>query len=379
MKIIIAPDSFKGSLSAQEVAMAIEKGLSFALPSAQYIRAPMADGGEGTLDCLIAHNSLELHTTLVTNPIGEKIKATFGILKNKTAIIEMAKASGLNLVPPAKRDPLKTTSYGTGELIRCALDKGCRRFIIGLGGSATCEGGIGALAALGARFKNASDKEIEYTAEGLEELTKIELSDFDPRLSQSEFIIAHDVDNLLLGSKGALMYAPQKGATLKQLKILDNALKNYCTLVTTLTQKSIANIKGGGAAGGAAAGLYAFLNAKLEPGASVIIQSIGLLEKIKDANLVITGEGQIDSQSVFGKTPIAVAKLAKKFNIPVIGIAARLGKGYHEVYQHGIDAVFSIVNAPMSHKRCLSLSKTLLCGTADNIARLFILKGKDQI
>ncbi len=376
MKIVIAPDTFKGSLLANEVAITIEQGFLHALPKAHFIRVPMADGGEGTLDSFLANRTLALHTVEVMNPLGEKIKASFGILEDNTAIIEMAKASGLSLVPLEKRNPLKTTTYGTGELIRAALDQGCRRFIVGLGGSATCDGGVGALAALGVQFKNIQGQEIEPTAEGLEKLAKIDPSTLDPRAVEAEFIIAHDVDNPLLGLQGALMYAPQKGATAEQAEILHKTLEHYSLMVSTVTGKQVGNIPGTGAAGGLAAGLFAFLNGKLEPGASVLINAVYLRDKIQNAQLLVTGEGQIDAQSVRGKTPIAVAKLAKEFNIPVIAIAARLGKGYHEVYSHGIDAVFSIVNGPISSEICLAYTKPLLAAAANNIARLLALRLK---
>ncbi len=373
MKIIIAPDSYKGSLLANEVALTIEQGLSHALPNAKFIRVPMADGGEGTLDSLLASCPLTLHTTEVTNPIGEKIKASFGVLEDNTAVIEMASASGISLIPIEKRNPFNTTTFGTGELIRAALDFGCRRFIVGLGGSATCDGGVGALAALGVQFKDAAGIKIEPTAAGLEKLKTIDMATIDPRLTFSEFILAHDVDNPLLGPQGALMYAPQKGATPEQIIHLHKILEQYAHLIANMTGKMVGNLPGTGAAGGLAAGLYAFLNATLEPGVSKMIKAVQLFEKMQGASLVITGEGQIDAQTIHGKTPIGVAQCAKKLQIPVIAIAARFGKGYHEVYSHGIDAVFSIVNAPMSTEICHTFTKPLLAATANNIGRLINL------
>lgn len=373
MKIVIAPDTFKGSLLANEVAITIEQGFMHALPHAEYVRVPMADGGEGTLDCFLASREVTLHTVPVTDPCGDKINANLGVLPDNTAIIEMALASGLTLVPREKRNPLQTTTFGTGELIRAALDLGCRRFIIGLGGSATTDGGVGALAALGIQFKNANGQAIEPTAMGIEKLVTIDTSTLDPRLSSTEFILAHDVDNPLLGLQGALMYAPQKGATPEQVEQLHKILERYALMITEISKKPVGNLPGTGAAGGLAAGLYAFLNATLEPGASVIIEAVNLREKLSNASLVITGEGQIDAQTIRGKTPIAVAKLAKELHIPVIALAARLGRGYHEVYSEGIDAVFSIVNAPISHEVCLAYTKPLLAAAANNIARLLAL------
>lgn len=376
MKIIIAPDSFKGSLSASEVALAIEQGFSHALPKAEYSRVPMADGGEGTLDALLANQKLTLHYAEVTNPMGEKMRAAYGIQPDNTAVIEMATASGLSLVPPLKRNPLNTTTFGTGELILAALDNGCRKFIIGLGGSATCDGGVGALAALGVRFKNSRGETITPNAEGLETLISIDTSSLDPRLSACEFIVAHDVDNAFLGLEGALMYAPQKGATPAQVETLHIIFERYALMLWHLTQKPIGNIPGTGSAGGLAAGLLAFLNATLKPGASVVMENVNLREKMQNANLVITGEGQIDAQTIRGKTPIAVAKLAQELKIPVIGIAARLGRGYHEVYGHGIDAVFSMINSPISEEVCHAYTQPLLAAAANNIARLLALEIK---
>jgi len=373
MKIVIAPDSFKGSLSASEVALAIEQGFSHALPKAEYIRVPMADGGEGTLDALLANECLTLHFAAVTNPLGEKIKAAFGIQPDNTAVIEMATASGLSLIPPLKHNPLQSTTFGTGELILAALDKGCRRFIIGLGGSATCDGGVGALTALGVQFKNAQGETITPNAEGLEKLATIDATLLDPRLAESEFILAHDVNNPLLGLEGALMYAPQKGATAAQVETLHIVLERYALMLSELTQKSIGTLPGTGAAGGLAGGLFAFLNATLKSGAWLVMEHVNLREKMQNANLVITGEGQIDAQTIRGKTPIAVAQLAHELKIPVIAIAARLGRGYYEVYKHGIHAVFSMINAPVSEEVCHAYTQPLLGSAANNIARLLAL------
>jgi len=376
MKIVIAPDSFKGSLSASEVALAIEQGFFHALPTAEYIRVPMADGGEGTLDALLDSESLTLYFAEITNPLGEKIRAAYGIQPDNTAVIEMATASGLSLIPPLKHNPLKSTTFGTGELILAALDKGCRKFIIGLGGSATCDGGVGALAALGIQFRNSQGEIISPNAEGLEKLATIDATLLDPRLSESEFILAHDVDNPLLGLEGALMYAPQKGATAAQVETLHIVLERYALMLSELTQKPIGTLPGTGAAGGLAAGLFAFLNATLKPGAWVVMENINLREKMRNANLVITGEGQIDAQTIRGKTPIAVAQLAQELKIPVIAIAARLGKGYYEVYKHGINAVFSMINAPISEEVCHAYTQPLLGSAANNIARLLALEIK---
>lgn len=374
MKIVIAPDSFKGSLSAPEVASAIEQGFAHALPAAEYIQVPMADGGEGLLSCLLENGKISIETTEITNPVGEKIQASLGFLKDNTAVIEMAQASGITLIPPTRHNPLHTTTFGTGELIRYGLEKGSRRFIIGLGGSATCDGGIGALAALGIQFKDIKGTEISHTGAGLGKLSTIDSSTLDPRAKESEFILAHDVDNPLLGLEGTLMYAPQKGATAEHVEILHKNLENYALLIAKTTNNSMDNLTGTGAGGGLAAGFHAFLNATLQPGAPLVMDTLNLREVLKTADLVITGEGQIDSQSVHGKVPVAVARLAKEFNLPVIAIAARLGKGYYETYDHGIDAVFSMVNGPLSEQTCLAFTEPLLAAVSNNIARLLALR-----
>jgi glycerate kinase len=373
MKIIIAPDAYKESLSAKEVCSAIYRGFIEIFPASEIIGLPLADGGEGTLECLLNANQGTVYFSNITGPLKETLKAPFGILNDNTAVIEIAQAAGLPLVPHHQRNPLKTTSYGCGELIRHALDKGCRQFLIGLGGSATCDGGIGALAALGLQFKDNQGQEIEYTGQGLAKLDHIDISTMDARLVSSEFILAHDVNSPLLGPEGAIQYTPQKGATIAQTDFLQHALENYAQVLSKTSHtlhKNIETVPGTGAAGGLAAGLFAFLNAKLEPGAPLLIKTLNLRKNLQDAQLVITGEGQIDSQTLQGKTPIAVAKLAKEFNLPVIAIAGRLGKGYYKVYEQGIDAVFSIANGPMSETFCMDHAKTLLTSTATNIARL---------
>jgi len=375
MKIVIAPDSYKESLSAPKVAEAILEGFKPHFLEANFIVTPLSDGGEGMIAALKSNLSgSTLVPRQVTNPLGKKIKASFLILKDKkTAVIEMAEASGLRLVSINKRDPLKTTSFGTGELIRCALDQGCRKFIIGLGGSATCDGGIGALTALGVIFKHKSENLKFPFASDLLRISSVNTKRMDPRLLDAEFILAHDVINPLLGIKGALLYAPQKGASIKQLDFLNRAFEHYNLILSKIAKKNIGNIPGTGSAGGLAAGLYTFLNAKLKPGSSVFMEKINFRQKIRNANLIITGEGQIDFQTIFGKTPCSVASIAKEFNIPVIAIAARLGPGYHEVYRQGIDAVFSITNGPLSKTQALKQCRPLLIDAASNIARLFKL------
>lgn len=381
MKIIIAPDSFKGSLTAEEVAAALYHGFQIHFPQAEYIIIPMADGGEGTLDCLMKSNKGQYYKADVQDPLGNSHSARFGVLKDpdstvtsNIAVIETAEASGLPLIPSEKRNPLLANTAGSGELILEALNQGCREFIVGLGGSGTSDGGMGALSALGIQFKNALGENLKPNGDAMSQLHSIDISLLDPRLAESHFTLAYDVDNPLLGLQGALMYAPQKGATPSQIEILHKGYEQLAHVIFETTGKNVGNIPGGGAAGGLGAGLYAFLNAELVPGSQVIIEHARLKEKMKDASLILTGEGQIDNQSIHGKAPIAVAKLAKSFQIPVIAVTGNLKEGYEEVYHHGIDAVFSIAMGPMSLEESIKHSKSLIINTAFNIAKCLNLR-----
>lgn len=371
MKFVIAPDSFKGSLNALEVAKAIEHGFQIHFPKAEYIVCPMADGGEGTLNCLVPHNQFRAR---VKNPLGEMCEANYGILEDGTAVIEMAEASGISLIPKKNLNPLLANTVGTGELIKIALDKGCRKFIIGLGGSATTDAGMGALTALGLQFKNNAGETLIPNGRNLSEIHEIITKNLDARLQEAEFILAHDVNNPLLGLEGALMYAPQKGATVGDIALLHKGFEQFSYVASKMSGKMIGTIVGGGAAGGLGAGLYAFLNAKFVPGAEIVSESLHLKEKMKNATLVITGEGQIDTQTAYGKVPCQVAHLAKELNIPVIALCGNIKDGFEVVYHHGINAVFSITTGPMTQKRSMVLVKSLLINTANNLARLLKLQ-----
>lgn len=374
MKIVIAPDSFKESLSSVEVAHTIHQAFLLALHSAEYVVIPMADGGEGTLAALAQALPLTKHTVEVTGPLFKKHQAHYGVLQqDNTAIIEMSQASGLRWVPLEERDPLQTTTYGTGELILDAIEQGYRRIIIGLGGSATSDGGMGALTALGIEFKDITHQTLKPIGENLSKIASIDLSELDPRIAECEFVLAHDVDNPLLGLEGALMYAPQKGATPEDVELLHKGYENFSLQLTNTTGKSLGNLKGTGAAGGMAAGLFAFLNARLTPGAPLLMELVSLPEKLENANFVITGEGQLDGQSLHGKTPISIAKLAKSKNIPVIAFAAYIKDEMDELYQQGITAAFSIAPGPVAKEICLKYAKPLLMQSAYNVARLLKL------
>ncbi len=374
-KILIASDSFKGAASALEICSAIGKGIKQVCPKVETLKIPMADGGEGTVDSLIAATKGLLITKVVTGPLGGKIKAKFGILgDNKTAVIEMAEASGLPLVPPEKRNPFKTTTYGTGELIKYALEKGCKKFIIGIGGSATVDGGAGMAQALGAKLVDERGKEIGFGGGSLSKLFKIDISSMDERVKACDFEVACDVDNTLCGAKGAAyVYGPQKGATKTQVPVLDKALSHFASIVYRDTGIKVDTLPGAGAAGGLGAGFVAFLGAHLKSGIELVINASGIEHYIQDVDLVITGEGKIDGQTIFGKTPIGVAKLAKKYQKPVIGICGMVGEGYEKVYKNGIDAVITLFNSSLTVQEQMAQSKRLIQQIAANAMRLAVI------
>lgn len=372
LKILIAPDSFKGSLSANEVAEALARGLMRANSTFEVSTCPMSDGGEGTVRSLVDATDGRIVQRTVTGPLGEPVEAFFGILGDgRTAVIEMAAASGLPLVPIKRRNPMVTTTYGTGELIRTALDEGCRELIIGIGGSATNDGGVGMAQALGGSFRDASGREVGYGGKRLRTIQTIELGGLDPRLAECRIQVACDVDNPLYGERGAAhIYGPQKGATPEMVQELDLGLRHLAEVVLNQHRVDVAEIPGAGAAGGLGAGLVAFLRAELKPGVDIITEAIHLKERLRGMDLVITGEGRIDFQTVFGKTPIGVARVAKRCGIPVIGIAGSIGQGAEAVYEAGIDALFSIINAPMNLETAIANASELLEQTGENIGRL---------
>ena len=347
MKIVIAPDSYKESLSATEVAQAIEKGFREIFPDAQYVSVPVADGGEGTVEAMIAATHGSAHSALVTGPLGEKVNANWGMSGDgKTAFIEMAAASGLALVPPEKRKPLITTSRGTGELILQALDSGASNIIIGIGGSATNDGGAGMVQALGAKLCDANGTEIGYGGGSLNTLNTIDVSGLDPRIKHCAIRVACDVTNPLVGEQGASrIFGPQKGATEPLILELDRNLAHYADIIKKSLGVDVKNVPGAGAAGGMGAALMAFLGAELKSGIEIVTQALNLEEHIHDCTLVVTGEGRIDSQSIHGKVPVGVANVAKKYHKPVIGIAGSLTRDVGVVHQYGIDAVFSVLTS----------------------------------
>ncbi len=371
MKIIIAPDSFKESLSAKAVASSIKKGILKVLPEAAVVEIPVSDGGEGLLDALVEPLNGKRITVEVNDPLFRVIKAEYGMIDDgKTAIIEMAKASGLELLEENEKRPLITSSYGTGELIKDALDRKCSKIIIGIGGSATNDGGMGMCRALGGKFKNKNGEDIAKGGGALGDLYTIDLSDFDKRAMNCEFIAACDVNNPLTGKNGAsFVYGAQKGADQEQVKLLDDNLINYATVISNDLGIEVEKVEGAGAAGGMGAALLAFLDAKLEKGIDLILQTLHLEDYIKNSDLVITGEGKIDVQTLNGKTLTGVAAIAKRNNIPVIAIAGKLGEGIEPLYDKGIQAVYSIVDQPMELNYALLNADRLIQNLVENIMR----------
>lgn len=373
MKIVIAPDSFKESLSAMQVAEAIEQGFSEIFPQAEYIKLPMADGGEGTVESMVAATGGERVHVNVTGPLGQPVNGFFGWMGDgETAVIEMAAASGLHLVAPEQRNPLITTSFGTGELILAALNHGARKIILGIGGSATNDGGAGMMQALGAHFHDIDSKELHVGGAALAQLASVDLSQLDARLAQTDILVACDVDNPLCGAKGAsAVFGPQKGATPERVKQLDAALQHYGEKIELATGKSVLNVAGAGAAGGMGAALFGLLNARLQPGIEIVTEALKLADAVQGADLVITGEGRIDSQTVHGKTPVGVARVAKRYDIPVIAIAGGMTPDYSVVHQHGLDAVFSVLNRIQTLPEALEGARENVRVTARNVAAVW--------
>jgi len=354
-----------------EASLAIGKGILKVLPDADIVRIPMADGGEGTVEALLSSCGGRTIETVVTGPLGEKVTCTFGILNNGIAVIEMSAASGLTLVPEGKRNPLITTTFGTGELIKAALDNGCKKIIIGIGGSATNDGGAGMAQALGISLKDSGGNELGFGGGELGKLADIDISNLDPRINGTEIIVACDVTNPLYGEKGASeVYGPQKGATYEMVAVLDNNLKHFSEIIKNKLGKDIANIPGAGAAGGLGAGLIAFCNAALKSGINTILDACDFDRHIKDCDLIITGEGRIDAQSAYGKVPAGIAKRAKKFNKPVLVIAGGIGKDASAVYDVGIDGIMAIVNKAMPLDEAMSNAAELLEDAAERAMRI---------
>ena len=378
MKIVIAPDSFKESLTALQVADAIEAGMREIWPDAAYVKVPVADGGEGTVQAMIDATGGRRVDVRVTGPLGRIVDAFYGEAGG-LAVIEMAAASGLEGVPPDLRDPRTATSRGTGELILAALDAGARRFVLGVGGSATNDGGAGMLQALGVRLLDAAGKDIGAGGAELARLDRIDVSGLDARVRDAAFRIACDVDNPLTGPRGAsAVFGPQKGATPAMVAQLDAALAHYADVIRRDLGQDIAQRPGAGAGGGIAAAMVVFLQGQLRPGVEIVMEAVGLEAAVRDADLVVTGEGRIDGQTVHGKTPMGVAQVARRHGKPVVAIGGSLAVDADAVHAHGIDVVVAAVARPCSVAEALAAGADNLRRAARNLAAALALGGRLQ-
>jgi glycerate 2-kinase len=373
--IVLAPDSFKESMTAKEACIAMEKGIKKVNSNISCIHVPMADGGEGTMQSLVDATNGKIHSLEVVGPLGNKVEAQYGILGDgEIGILEMASASGIHLVNPEKRNPLLTTTYGTGELIKACLDHGVKKLLIGIGGSATNDGGAGVIQALGGKLLDKQGDELAFGGGDLGKLSSIDLSNFDNRLKDVIVEVACDVSNPLCGESGASnVYGPQKGASREMISILDDNLRHYADIIKKELDKDVLDIPGAGAAGGLGAGLMAFLNGNLKKGIEMVIEYAGLEEKVKDADMVWTGEGSIDFQTQYGKTPLGVATIAKKYNKPVIALAGRVGDGIEVLHENGIDSIFGITKGATSLEEALVKGQENIEKTSENIIRLMNL------
>ena len=371
MKIVIAPDSFKGSLTAAEAADAIEIGFRAVYPDAEYVKVPMADGGEGTVQSLVDATSGTIINQSVIGPMGDMVSGFFGILgDSRTAVVEMAAASGIHLVKPEERNIYLASSFGTGQLINAALDHGCDKLIIGLGGSATNDGGMGMMKALGGQFLDQSSAPLAPDVRALSQLARIDLQHLNPRLGKTEIVVACDVDNPLCGENGAArVFGPQKGATEEDIAVLDQALARYGDVLSNNTGRNIAVEPGAGAAGGMGAALIGLIDAVVKPGVDLVIGIVELAKSIVDADLVITGEGRIDSQTIHGKTPVGVAKIAKSHNLPVICIAGSVEDDADIIHQLGIDEIYSVIEGDYDLTEVLIEAGHKLTQAAQKIAK----------
>ncbi|MBY7144309.1 glycerate kinase [Virgibacillus sp. NKC19-3] len=376
MKIIIAPDSFKGSLTAIEAAQAIDRGVKKAFYDAETVLLPVADGGEGSMETLVSATDGKIKHTPVIGPLGNKVEAAYGVLGDgKTCVIEMATASGLNLIPEGNLSPLQATTYGTGQLIKQALDDGFSSFIIGVGGSATNDGGAGMLQALGLQLLNENGHEIGYGGGELNRMKQIDMRYFDKRIKDCSFRIASDVQNPLTGVNGAsAIFGPQKGATAAEVALLDENLMHWANKVEKTTGIKLHDLPGAGAAGGIGGAFQAFFPGDMKRGIDVVLDYIKLDEKVIDADLVITGEGQIDSQTASGKTPMGVAQAAKKRNVPTIMIAGSIGKGFEVLYDFGVVSANSIINRPMPLEEAIERAEELVEWSAEQVVRSYFFQ-----
>lgn len=373
--VLLAPDSFKESMTAKEVCEAMERGIKKANSTISCIHLPMADGGEGTMQSLVDATNGKIYTANVVGPLGCEIKAEYGILGDgETGIVEMASSSGIHLVPPKERNPLITTSYGTGQLIKACLEHRVKKILIGIGGSATNDGGLGAIQALGGKFLDSKGNVLGFGGGELGKLSTIDLANLDKRLKDIKVEVACDVNNPLCGEQGASsVFGPQKGADSEMIKVLDDNLMHYAEIIREKLGVDVLNVPGAGAAGGFGAGLMAFLNGTIRKGIDVVIEYSKLEEKICHADMVWTGEGSIDFQTQFGKTPIGVAMVSKKYNKPVVALAGRVGSDIDILYDKGIDSIFSILTNVTNLEQALKSGQENIEKTAENIVRVMNL------
>lgn len=379
MKVLVAVDSFKGSLGSREAGEIIKEGILDTIKDAEVTVSPIADGGEGTVEALVDGLNGEYIDVEVKGPLNDKVIARYGVIKD-VVVMEMASSSGLTLVPEEKRNPLNTTTYGLGDMIKDALDRGYNNFIIGLGGSSTSDIGLGMLSSLGFKFLDENKKEVGIFGRDLKNIKYIDDTSVDKRLFDSKFKIACDVDNPLYGENGAAaIYGPQKGADKETIKTLDEYAINFSKVVSKKYKTDYENISGVGAAGGLGYAFMSFLNGELSPGIDIIIDFLKLDEKMKKVDLAITGEGEINYQTMMGKAPSGVAKVAKKYAIPVIGIAGALGKDVELINDKGIDAFFSITPKPISLEKAMDreFAKENLKRTISQIMRVYRLNNKN--
>ncbi|AXY55701.1 glycerate kinase [Acinetobacter chinensis] len=372
---VLAPDSFKESMTAVQACHAMQSGIQKVIPDAEFIHVPMADGGEGTVDALVAARNGRKVAVEVSGPLfSQKIQTYFGLIENdQTAVIEMALANGIHLIEKSQRNPLFTSTFGTGEMISAALDLGVSKIIIGLGGSMTNDAGAGMAQALGVSFLNDHGQSVAVGGGQLNQVTQIDLSELDSRLKQTEIMIASDVNNPLCGENGAShVFAPQKGASPEMVEMLDQNLKHFADLVESTLKIDQQNVAGAGAAGGLGFGLMAFAGATIRSGVEIVIEETQLADKIAQADYVLTGEGGIDFQTKFGKTPFGVAQLAKRFNTPVIALAGYVGEGIEELYDEGFTAIFGIVDGACDLQTALKNGEKNLERSCENIARLIL-------
>ena len=375
MRIVIAPQSFKGSVSGPEAARAIQEGILRVFPKAETVLVPVADGGDGTLDALVEATAGQTFASRVNGPLRQRVQARWGVMGDcKTAVIEMAQASGLALLPYKDRNPRHTSTYGTGQLIKRALDRGYRRIIVGMGGSATNDGGVGMAWALGARFYDSKGLPLTPGGAALSRLASIDVLGLHPALKRAEIIAASDVDNPLCGPEGAsAVYGPQKGANANTVRVLDKALERYASVVRESLGIDVAERPGAGAAGGLGAGLMAFCDGQVRSGIDIVCQVLDFDARLQGADLVITGEGRLDASTVYNKAPVGVARRASALGIPVIALAGSLGRGFEAVYDHGISAAVCIVDRPLSMRVSVARTSELLTAAAERAMRLLAI------